>query len=180
MTLEEFNQIVEDSHTEAESDNIEISTNTQPEVNLKEYLIDNTSARFSSAEWAELIKESEVTIAGLGGIGSWTALLISRLKPSFITVYDFDTIDSTNISGQFYTMDQVGRKKADATCINLSSFSNYYCYNSKDTDINLLSRIDGNILICGFDNMEARKNTSPCSKIKYRMHLKNFVRNYYM
>lgn len=157
MTLEEFNQIVEDSHSETENNNIEISANTTSEINLKEYLIDNTSARFSSAEWADIIKQSEVTIAGLGGIGSWTALLISRLKPSFITVYDFDTVDSTNISGQFYNMEQIGRRKTDATCLNLANFSEYYTYNSKDTDINSLHNIDGNILVCGFDNMEARK-----------------------
>ena len=62
-------------------------------------LLDESTSRFSSAEWFEKVKTKDITLAGLGGIGSWTALLFGRLKPNSITIYDFDTVDTINVAG---------------------------------------------------------------------------------
>lgn len=151
MTTEEFNQIVEEAHSEP------IATPTPTEVDIKEYLIDNTAARFSSAEWLETMRKTAIEIAGLGGIGSWTSLLISKLQPATLTVVDRDVIESVNIGGQFYSCNDIGVAKASAISNMLTTFSNYYRTVAKKIDIKDLSYLSGGIAICGFDNMKARK-----------------------
>ena len=70
-------------------------------------LQNDQTLRFSSADWFEKIKEQEVVLAGLGGIGSWCALLLSRLDIRYLTLYDDDVVDSVNLAGQFYRKNQI-------------------------------------------------------------------------
>ena len=65
--------------------------------------------RFKEAPWFLSVPEEEkavihystINIGGAGGIGSWTALFLSRA--GFYTyVQDFDTIETHNIGGQFF------------------------------------------------------------------------------
>ena len=44
-------------------------------------LYDDTTTRFSSAEWYKKIQELDIILAGIGGIGSYVAFLLSRLRP---------------------------------------------------------------------------------------------------
>ena len=55
-----------------------------------------STTRFSSGIWYSKIMEQDVTIAGVGGIGSWVAMLISRMNPRHIYLYDPDTIWSSD------------------------------------------------------------------------------------
>lgn len=119
-------------------------------------LQNDQTLRFSSADWFEKIKEQEVVLAGLGGIGSWCALLLSRLDIRSLTLYDDDTVDSVNLAGQFYRKNQIKAFKASAISKAIHEYSNYYNCNActrKFEDSSLPSKI----MICGFDNMEARK-----------------------
>lgn len=114
----------------------------------------NTS-RFSSAEWYEEVQKTEVTIAGLGGIGSWTALLISRLNPLRMYLVDPDVVDRSNLGGQLYNRLGCGYNKTDETVVNLSNFSNY------NSVVSIAGSIENTVLstkvlITGFDNMPAR------------------------
>lgn len=112
--------------------------------------------RFSSADWFERIKEQEVVLAGLGGIGSWCALLLSRLDIKYLTMYDDDFVDSVNLAGQFYRKSQIKAYKAQAISTAIKEYSSYYSCNvctRKFESTSLASKI----MICGFDNMEARK-----------------------
>lgn len=119
-------------------------------------LQNDQTLRFSSADWFEKIKEQEVVLAGLGGIGSWCALLLSRLDIRYLTLYDDDVVDSVNLAGQFYRKNQIKAYKASAISTAIHEYSNYYNCNAciKKFDI---SSAASRIMICGFDNMTARE-----------------------
>lgn len=119
-------------------------------------LIDETSSRFSSAIWAEAIRKEVITLAGIGGIGSYVGFLLSRVKPERIIMYDPDIVDSTNMSGQLYSRMSVGNTKANALnefMRNYSSYYSTYVYNMRFDSNSLVSPV----MICGFDNMSARR-----------------------
>lgn len=117
---------------------------------------DNTTSRFKGAEWFNEVQKYNITLAGLGGIGSWTGLLLARLKPNSITLYDGDTVEDYNMSGQLYSKRHVNRNKCDVISEILPEYANYYRFNGYtrfyDTDC-----YTTDIMICGFDNMGARK-----------------------
>lgn len=148
-----FDQImreIDESNTEEE--HVE---GTIPE-NPRSLEVDDTNSRFRGAEWFADMQNTRVTIAGVGGIGSYTAFLISRLKPNSIDIFDDDTVEEGNLSGQLYGNEFIGRSKVGAIgdiMYRLGNYTQVYEYTSR---FNSNSNF-GNILICGFDSMEARK-----------------------
>ena len=125
-------------------------------LNSKSLTIDETTSRFSSAVWYNRIQESAVTLAGIGGIGSYVGFLLSRLKISSLYIYDPDIVDVANMSGQLYSNRDIGINKVTALSNMISNYSNYnriMCFNERFTEESEAS----DIMICGFDNMEARK-----------------------
>lgn len=142
MTEEGINQIVEEVH--------------EIPVNSDSYLIDETTSRFSSASWYEKIQSKTIILAGIGGIGSYVAFLLSRMKPTALFIYDDDTVEATNMSGQLYGIQDIGKSKISAITdiiINYSNYNSIFGILKKYTSDNEAS----DIMICGFDNMEARK-----------------------
>ena len=61
-----------------------------------------------------LLRDVCVTIIGVGGIGSFLALLLSKMGIPKIVVWDDDVVDSTNPSSQFYRPSDDGRLKVVA------------------------------------------------------------------
>lgn len=115
---------------------------------------DNT-ARFSSAVWYENIRSKTIILAGVGGIGSWTALLLGKLQPLSMFIYDNDAVEQVNMAGQLYSTDDIGKSKVDALS---NTIKKYAAYNSVFA---VNGRYDmsceaSDIMICGFDNMRAR------------------------
>ena len=123
--------------------------------NSETLLINETRARFSSALWYEKIQEQNIILAGIGGIGSFVTFLLSRMNPISITIYDPDRVEAVNMSGQLYRITDIGEYKTNAINSIVRSYSGYYGINylSERYDYNSLV---GKIMICGFDNMEAR------------------------
>jgi hypothetical protein len=119
-------------------------------------LQNDQTLRFSSADWFEKIRNQDVILAGLGGIGSWCALLLSRLDIRYLTLFDDDVVDSVNLAGQFYRKNQVKIPKASAISTAIKEYSNYYNCNVHKSKFNDNSP-SSQIMICGFDNMSARK-----------------------
>lgn len=123
--------------------------------NISSSVIEETTARFSSAEWFEKMQQQSIVLAGLGGIGSWTALLLGRCHPRDILLFDDDIIETVNMAGQLYGLNDIGRRK-NTTSVEL--LRNYCNYNT----VQQYGRYDendhptANIMICGFDNMSAR------------------------
>ena len=74
-----------------------------------------STVRFSGASWFEAAKGVSATIAGVGGIGSWTSLLLSRISQTIrITLYDDDNVEVVNLAGQMFSSNQVGLHKVYA------------------------------------------------------------------
>ena len=116
-----------------------------------------STVRFSGASWFEAAKSVSATIAGVGGIGSWTSLLLSRISTSIrINLYDDDNVEVVNLAGQMFSSNQVGLRKVYAAQEVIRYFSGSYC-NAAPYRIASTTSIYDNIVICGFDNMEARK-----------------------
>lgn len=117
--------------------------------------VESDTIRFSSAVWFEKVKTMTITVAGLGGIGSYVTFLLARLKPAALIVYDHDVVDETNMSGQLYSISDCGKNKGIAIaniCRLFANYSTIFKYNMfmQDSEIKPVA-------ICGFDNMEARK-----------------------
>lgn len=117
--------------------------------------IEQYTSRFNSAIWLEQIANTPVILAGLGGIGSYVAYLLSRVHPNKIHLYDNDIVESGNMSGQLYSREYIGQPKALAIQNIMQKFSGYYqtyTWGRYTADSGA-----SNVMICGFDNMEARK-----------------------
>lgn len=125
-------------------------------TNSREILYKEEFSRFSSAYWADVVAEKRVTLAGLGGIGSFVAFLLSRLNIENLRLFDNDVVERVNISGQLCDIDSINERKVASVCKILRNFSNYGKYSAYPR--NFETTDDGtDIMICGFDNMEARR-----------------------
>lgn len=125
-------------------------------LNSPSLLVDEATTRFSGASWFDEIQKSRVIIAGIGGIGSNVAFQLARMAPANITLYDDDIVERVNMAGQLYSTNDIGQRKVDAIASMISAYTLARQVNavpSKFTD----STEAGDIMICGFDNMAARK-----------------------
>lgn len=118
-------------------------------------IIDQSRLRFSSAPWMEYVSNCSITCGGAGGIMSWTILLLSRLNPLTIRIFDPDVFSEVNMAGQFVTTNDIGFSKVDTMVKWCFEFSNYFINGSK-IKITENSNLN-NIVISGFDSMESRK-----------------------
>lgn len=119
--------------------------------------INDNTARFSGAVWYKAVTQSTIILAGLGGIGSFILFCLSRMQPKQIFLYDDDRVEFTNLGGQLFNTSMVGKYKVNAMTELAESFSTYYGVQAipqKFTD----TTPAGDIMICGFDNMDARKS----------------------
>lgn len=70
--------------------------------------------RLIGKENLEKIKNKNIIIFGLGGVGSYVAEALARCGIGKMTVVDKDTVDITNINRQLYALHStIGRNKAD-------------------------------------------------------------------
>lgn len=119
--------------------------------------------RFKEAPWflsmpeeeKAMIPYSTINIGGAGGIGSWTALFLSRA--GFYTyVQDFDTIETHNIGGQFFRSDDIGFFKVDILQKLIYDFTgSHMCSVSTEAVGNYTPGYL--FMVSAFDNMKARK-----------------------
>lgn len=125
-------------------------------ANSATLLVDEATSRFSSAIWYEKIQEKTIILAGVGGIGSYVGFLLARMKPAYLFIYDNDVVEAVNMSGQLYSQRDIGATKVNALANMVMNYANYgsifaiserFTSECEPTDI----------MICGFDNMEARK-----------------------
>lgn len=125
-------------------------------TNSSSVLVEETTSRFSSAIWYDNIKSKTVTLAGVGGIGSYVAFLLARLDPERIIVYDDDIVEAANMSGQLYSSSDIGRSKVSAIANMVSNYATYYEMMTFQERFTTESD-PTDIMICGFDNMVARR-----------------------
>lgn len=163
----EFEEVLEENYYDENqgegNDDLDIvptppteSTSTPLPLNSPSLLVDEATTRFSGASWFDEIQKSRVIIAGIGGIGSNVAFQLARMAPANITLYDEDIVERVNMAGQLYSTNDIGQRKVDAIASMISAYTLAKQINavpSKFTD----STEAGDIMICGFDNMAARK-----------------------
>jgi len=78
------------------------------------------------------------------------------MQPESLIIYDDDKVEMVNLSGQFYGTSHIGKLKSSALASIMADFGNfrrYVCFPQKFTAESNAS----DIMICGFDNMVARK-----------------------
>ena len=117
--------------------------------------MEETRLRFSGLEWFPTPeKKIDIHIGGAGGIGSWTAFFLARIGYN-VVIYDVDTVETHNLSGQLFSIDDIGRRKVAAVNALISRFcdSSLTTYSSFIQDHTILNPY----MISAFDNMEARK-----------------------
>ena len=132
--------------------------NTHQEIpeNSSSLLVSETTSRFSSAIWFDNIQHKTVTIAGLGGIGSYVAFMVARVRPCSLLLYDFDVVEAGNMSGQLYGYNHIGMYKSQAINQMIREYADFYnirAFTEPYTEHSAVSEI----MICGFDSMESRK-----------------------
>ncbi len=115
-----------------------------------------TRSRFSSVDWFNELRE--VTVGGVGTIGSHLSLLLSRGGDHTILMYDDDEVDIYNLSGQLFKKNDVGKKKVEVIKDLMMEFSDFSEQNihSMDSRIEKGTYVSPVCFSC-FDNMKARK-----------------------
>lgn len=147
--MEAFNAV--DEQTTAEPPTSELIPPNSPTL-----LLNDATSRFSGTEWYNEIQRQRIILAGCGGIGSWTVLQLARMHPAALFMYDDDIVEQANMSGQLYCQEDVGKAKVDAMADMIRSYTtmhNIYAIQDKfkaDSEA-------GDVMICGFDNMSARR-----------------------
>lgn len=137
----------------------EASASLNLPLNSPTLSINETTSRFNSALWATKISEQQVVLAGVGGIGSYVAFLLSRLNIRRLSLLDDDRVEIANLSGQFYGLSDINKYKVSAMRSKLADYSSFY---GVDAYAKRFTAEDGGyytgkIMICGFDNMIARR-----------------------
>lgn len=113
------------------------------------------AGRFKDAEWFPA-SNMEVIVGGAGGIGSWLVVLLARLCIPHVYVYDFDTLEVHNMSGQLYGKKHIGKSKVEALTEVCQDFAdtNIFGMNEKYE----VESMATNFMFGAFDNMQARKD----------------------
>ena len=147
-----------DSVTASTSDSSSTDIESYPTIPLNSptLLLDESTTRFSGAEWYNEIQKKSIIIAGCGGIGSNLAFQLSRMHPAHMVLYDDDTVETVNMAGQLYARNDVGKSKVSAIYNMITAYTNMqniYALNQKFTD----TSEPGDIMLCGFDSMSARR-----------------------
>ena len=114
--------------------------------------------RFSDAEWFNKVQEKVIVLAGVGGIGSNMAVILAKLNPSAIYIFDDDLVESFNLAGQFYSNEDIGKPKVEALAASINKYTNYSSIFALNRRFMPGEEVVADIMICGFDNMRARKD----------------------
>ena len=130
----------------------------EPTLTEQEIALGNVGdkyARFKGADWFLWLYKRPVILGGAGGISSWTSLFLSRLG-CHIYIYDFDSWELHNASGQCVRIKDIGKDKTDTAIDIAKEFSDHSLIEGmgkyeEDSE-------SGPIMISGFDNMTARRN----------------------
>lgn len=129
------------------------------------------STRKVLGKGTENLKDKNVLVVGVGGLGCTVANLLARLKINLILIDD-DIVDNTNLERQIlYSNKDLLKSKVESSKEKLSEFSNIKAINERLTNKNI-SKIISNpkeidLVIDCTDNIETRLLINKyCSKNK--------------
>lgn len=153
IDVEETEEEAEESTTSTENNTPD---NTKIPLNSPTLLVDESTTRFSGAEWFNEIQKARIIVAGIGGIGSNVAFQLARMIPANLTLYDDDNVEMVNMAGQLFSSNNIGEAKVNAIAnmiYDYTSMKQVLAIKDKFTS----DKEPGDIMICGFDNMRARR-----------------------
>lgn len=124
-------------------------------------------------EGQKKIAQAKIGVFGLGGLGSWSSLLLSQMGVGFLRIVDRDIVELSNLSRTpIYTTDSVDLPKAEQAKIFLQKINPSMIIEEKITNIDettitdLVKDLD--IIIDGLDNVSARLTINQTCK-KYHI-----------
>lgn len=80
------------------------------------------NARFTAPVYSRL-KSARIGVAGLGGLGSHIAAALARCGTGYLCIADFDTVELSNLNRQLYSIEDLGRRKTEATAEKLKKIN---------------------------------------------------------
>lgn len=95
----------------------------------------------------------DVTMIGVGGLGSPTAMALAKMGIKNFTIYDHDVVDEHNVPNQMYTLHDIGKPKVDAISNVISSMGG----DADGRQEKFESQVLNGIVIVTVDNMEGRR-----------------------
>ena len=98
-----------------------------------------------------------VTIAGLGNIGSQSALALARLGFTRFQLYDHDSVEGHNLASQSYEAKDIGKPKPIALAEHLEAINPEIIALKATRKFDATERL-GDVLIFAVDTMQARKD----------------------
>jgi adenylyltransferase/sulfurtransferase len=108
------------------------------------------------------IKKAKVLVVGMGGLGSFSSLLLTTLGIGYLRIVDRDLIEPTNLHRTpIYTENDLDYAKVEAAAKKLKELNpamiidNHACHINETNIENLLEGID--LVIDGLDNFETRR-----------------------
>lgn len=101
------------------------------------------------------IEALRVLVIGCGAIGSFATLALAKMGVEHITAYDFDKVDTVNMSNQFFRFKDIGKNKASALRELVYDFTNVditaVCEKFSKTPV-----ISYDVVLLAVDSMAAR------------------------
>ena len=70
-----------------------------------------------------ILSNSSIGIAGLGGLGSNAAISLARLGIGQLVLIDYDIVEEENLNRQYYFLNQIGMNKIDAIKENIQKIN---------------------------------------------------------
>lgn len=120
--------------------------------------------RFSGAQWYEAVQDLDVTLIGLGGVGSWLSIFLSRIGCD-IAAYEFDKVERHNIGGQLFGLSHINQYKDEAVKTMVYEFSERHIMMEGKYEKDSLT---GMVVFSCADDMNVRKQsfTNWCKNVK--------------
>lgn len=96
----------------------------------------NSQERYSrqSSLVPAAIKDLDITIVGVGAIGRNVAIQLASMGATNLRLYDFDTVEESNVASQGFPESQIGMSKVDAvkqSCLLVNQEMNIDCHNER-------------------------------------------------
>ena len=99
-------------------------------------------------------RRSTLAVVGCGGVGSWVAIGLSRLKHKVVLI-DGDKIERKNLDRQLFTEADIGKHKAEALANRINSMlGTEYAYDNTYVSPGWTCNVDA--VLCCVDNNPAR------------------------
>jgi sulfur carrier protein ThiS adenylyltransferase len=111
----------------------------------------------------EVIRESVPFIAGVGAIGRQVAMQLAAIGCPKLHVYDFDEVDTNNITTQMYRVEDIGKPKVEALADDINHYLGTeieIVQHNQEFGVADMVGVDNPVTFCCVDTMHGRKDVA--------------------